>query len=74
VEQALERWPQGKIIVYRGTVAQTTQLREMLDYPIYHSKIGTAERKTEIMKDWLENGQVIIATNTLGVGLDIPDI
>jgi superfamily II DNA helicase RecQ len=74
VNVALERHPSGKIIVYANTVDNTVELGSRLESAIYHSKVGTTEYKKQVLEQWVASGRVIVATNALGVGLDIPDV
>ncbi len=46
----------------------------MLESPIYHSKVGKPDEKKAIIQKWMSHGRVIVATNALGVGLDVPDV
>lgn len=78
VMKALKTDSEGKIIVYGGTIARTdslaTTLAKTIPCKAYHSSIGNNEQKKEIMRAWIEEGRVIVATNALGVGLDIPNV
>lgn len=74
VEQALDRYSSGKVIVYANTVENTKILGDRLQSPIYHSKAGSMAQKKQVLEQWIAKGRVIVATNALGVGLDIPDV
>jgi superfamily II DNA helicase RecQ len=64
----------GKIIIYSNTIKRTEKLAEKLECPVYYNKVDTAEGKVLRIKEWLEEQRVIVVTNALGVGIDIPDI
>lgn len=40
----------------------------------YHSKVDTEEGKAGRLARWRQAGAIIVATNALGLGLDIPDV
>ncbi|KAF4449204.1 hypothetical protein F53441_7480 [Fusarium austroafricanum] len=70
IDQKLEEYPwPAKIIVYCQCDA-------------YHREIDTQDRKAERLKFWMSgtrreqygDGRVIVATNALGLGIDVPDI
>ncbi|KAJ9129553.1 DEAD-like helicases superfamily protein, partial [Pleurostoma richardsiae] len=63
-----------RLIVYCRRIDQVEQLGNILGCPIYHARIGRTEEKDEIVRDWRDKGGTIVATNALGVGLDIADI
>jgi superfamily II DNA helicase RecQ len=69
-----ERYQTGKVIVYGGTIERVEELGAMLGCPIYHANVADAAGKTEILRRWMQDGRVIVATNALGVGLDVADI
>ena len=41
---------------------------------MFFSKVDRAEGKARKLKDWMETGQLMMATNAMGVGLDMPDV
>jgi hypothetical protein len=41
-----------KIIVYGGTIEQTTELSQVLDYYKYYYKVSNCEKKKEIIERW----------------------
>jgi len=62
----------GRIIVYGGRVEHCEKLAEKLGCAAYFAK---SEDKTTALQDWLgEKTQVIVATNALGLGIDVPDV
>lgn len=46
----------------------------MLLYAVYHSKVDTVEGKGKRLKEWIKRGRLIVATNALGLGVDVPDV
>ena len=75
VKRALERiGKSGKIIVYCQRIEQTQRLAAELQCAAFYSSVDTAEGKARRLRVWIESGQVIVATNSLGAGIDIPDI
>jgi superfamily II DNA helicase RecQ len=74
VTDGLRHYETGKVIVYSGLVEQAERLGTLLSCPVYHSKVDTAAGKARRMKEWLEETRVIVATNALGLGIDIPDV
>lgn len=64
----------GKVIVYCGRIRQAQDLARRLDCPVFHSKVDSREGKARRLKAWVERGRVMVATNAMGVGIDIPDI
>jgi RecQ family ATP-dependent DNA helicase len=76
VTEKLEQYPApGKIIVYSSRVTQAEELAEALDCPVYHRNVDSQIGKARRMREWLQGeNRVIVATNALGLGVDIPDI
>lgn len=70
----LRQFTTGKIIVYGGTQKRVEALSATLRCPAYHADIADAAGKSEILQGWIKGGRVIVATNALGVGLDVADI
>lgn len=65
----------GKIIVYSSRITQAEQLAELLQCPVYHRSVDDHIGKAQRMRAWLQGEhRVIVATNALGLGVDIPDI
>jgi ATP-dependent DNA helicase RecQ len=65
-------------IVYTGTRKDAEALGEILKAQgiktfVYHAGLGDKDRK-EIQEEWIKNGGNIIATNSLGMGVDVPNI
>jgi superfamily II DNA helicase RecQ len=75
VEAGLARYTEGKIIVYSDRIARAEQLAELLDCPLYYSAVDTNEGKRRRMGEWASGRRrVIVATNALGLGIDMPDV
>jgi superfamily II DNA helicase RecQ len=76
VEQKLKQYPaSSKIVVYRGSVAQTVEIGEALGCLIYHRSVDDRAEKARHIRDLIEGrSQVIAATNVLEMGIDLSDI
>jgi superfamily II DNA or RNA helicase len=74
VAAMVARYPTGKVIVYGGTVERVEALGGMLACPVYHAQVADEADKSKIIRRWIQDGGVIVATNALGVGLDVPDV
>jgi RecQ family ATP-dependent DNA helicase len=76
VERKLEKYPApSKIVIYGGSVEQTEAIGEALRCPIYHRSVDDRAGKARRMKELREGKhRVIVATNALGMGVDLPDI
>jgi superfamily II DNA helicase RecQ len=76
VQEKLEQYAgPGKIIVYSSQVTQAERLAEKLGCPVYHRKVDDKMGKAQRIRGWLKGDhRVIVATNALGLGVDIPDI
>jgi superfamily II DNA helicase RecQ len=76
VQEKLAQYPApGKIIVYSSKITQAEKLAELLECPVYHRSVDDHIGKAQRMREWLKgDNRVIIATNALGLGVDIPDI
>lgn len=79
LEEALARFPQGRVIVYCGTRAQCEELVSELKSKIknidyYHAGLSTEDRN-EVQRRY-ETGEirVLAATNAFGMGIDHPDV
>ena len=68
------RWPQGKFIVYCLRIDRAREVAEQIGCTVYYSAVDTAEGKNGRVEAWRREGGVIVITNALGVGLDIPDV
>ncbi|KJZ71409.1 hypothetical protein HIM_09197 [Hirsutella minnesotensis 3608] len=76
--QIVARWcgrqEKGRVIVYAGSIERVERLGEALGCGHYHAKMKTAEGKATRFKRWMEGGELIVATNALGLGVDVPDV
>ncbi len=70
----LERHGSGKVIIYSRLIRRAEEIAEQLGWPIYHASVDTTEGKAKRFTEWLETGRAIVATNALGVGIDVPDV
>ena len=74
-------WP-AKIIIYVQRVAAAEHLADKFGCDAYFRDVDTRDGKAARLQAWqaglardqLGEGRVIVATNALGLGLDIPDI
>jgi superfamily II DNA helicase RecQ len=65
---------QGRVIVYANTIDRVERLGGLLECSIFHSKVDTAAGKTRRLRLWIDQGHLIVATNALGLGVDVPDV
>jgi superfamily II DNA helicase RecQ len=63
-----------KAIIYCSTIDRGTRIAKKLGCPIYFRGAGNTSEKVQIIDDWRTTGGIIVATNALGLGLDIPDV
>lgn len=79
VRSALDRTPQGRVIIYAGTRRQCEDLHGELcrtyrgvDY--YHAGLSSEERHS--VQDRYDAGavRILVATNAFGMGVDSPDV
>jgi superfamily II DNA helicase RecQ len=64
-----------KIIVYSGTIKQTTELSQALDCHKYYYKVNNCKKKEKIIEQWQHrDGRLIVATNVFGLKINIPNI
>ncbi|KJZ69304.1 hypothetical protein HIM_11298 [Hirsutella minnesotensis 3608] len=74
VRSWLNRHESGRAIVYAGTIERVERLANALESERYHSKVDTAEGKATRLRVWLKEGTLVVATNALGLGVDVPDV
>lgn len=83
VKQKLEEYPRpAKIIIYSSIINGAEGLAEVLGCELYYRDIDLRNEKVRRLEDWtsakengsLGQGRVIVATNALGLGVDVPDI
>ena len=72
VLQALQAHPIGKVVVYANSVSKVQRLASCLDCETYFSGTIDKERKFQEFREGRQ--RVIVATNALGLGVDILDI
>jgi superfamily II DNA helicase RecQ len=70
----LQQHEAGKLIIYSQRIRTAEELAERLGCPVYHSKVDTSEGKAQQIEEWLQGGRVMVATNALGMGIDVPDV
>jgi superfamily II DNA helicase RecQ len=66
----------AKIIVYSGIKAQADILGEELGCIVYYTNISHREEKEKQLGRWIQGSkddQVVVATNTLGLGINSGD-
>jgi superfamily II DNA helicase RecQ len=64
----------AKIIIYSGRKLQADQLGEELGCMVYHADIGSRAEKDQRLRTWREgkeDSRVVVATNALGLGIDV---
>ena len=64
----------GKVVVYCRRVEQVKELAKRLGCPVFFSEVDGAEGKTRRLKGWMETGRLMMATNAMGVELDVLDV
>jgi superfamily II DNA helicase RecQ len=74
VREWLHRNSHGRVIVYASTIERVERLGGLLECSVYHSKIDTAMGKWQRLRLWMEQGHLIVATDALGLGVDVPDV
>jgi ATP-dependent DNA helicase RecQ len=79
VRKALDRTPEGRIIIYAGTRKQCQDLHSELctRYPgidYYHAGLSSEERDS-VQNQYDEGAvRILVATNAFGMGVDSPDV
>ena len=73
IQQAFQRYQQGKMVVYCNSVPKTQDLAEELGCEAYHH---AAVDKAGILGRFKNGNQhrIIVATSAFGMGVDIPNI
>jgi superfamily II DNA helicase RecQ len=74
VQDWLYRNSQGRVIVYANTVDRVERLGRLSECNVFHSRVDTPEGKTQRLRWWIDQGRLIVATNALGLGVDVPDV
>lgn len=63
---------EGRVIVYAQSIERVERLSEALGCERYHSKVDARmEGKTARLRRWIKEGRLIVATNALGLGVDV---
>lgn len=72
MQQKIQKYKTGKLIIYSNLKAKVKALAEQLDFHVYYTDtIG----KASILADFIAGKQrVIVATSVLGIGVDILDV
>lgn len=79
VFEAVQRTPDGRILIYCGTRKQTEELARILSAKFegvahYHAGLSP-EKRTETQKSYIEGGsRILVATNAFGMGIDQPNV
>lgn len=84
VEQKLRQYAApAKIIVYSGTIDAAKRLASRMGCSVFYSQVDTRDGKLALLADWIHGRgpgttdlarRVIVASNALGLGIDVPDI
>ena len=74
VQEWLEQKQEGKAIIYTGSVDRVKKIGEMLGCGTYYNGVDTAKGKKERLKTWIQGERVIVATNALGMGIDVANV
>jgi ATP-dependent DNA helicase RecQ len=79
IRSALDRTPEGRIIIYAGTRKQCEDLHSELctlysGVAYYHAGLSSEERDS--IQDKYDGGavRILVATNAFGMGVDSPDV
>ncbi|MFO1463527.1 MAG: ATP-dependent DNA helicase RecQ [bacterium] len=79
VRRALQRHPEGKVLIYCGTRKQCEELAaelapEFAGVDFYHAGLAT-EQRNAIQQDFgAGRTRILLATNAFGMGIDQPDV
>jgi ATP-dependent DNA helicase RecQ len=77
--EAVQRTPEGRILIYCGTRKQTEELARILTAKFegvayYHAGLGS-ELRTETQKSYIDGrARILVATNAFGMGIDQPNV
>ncbi|KAF4436754.1 putative ATP-dependent DNA helicase Q1 [Fusarium austroafricanum] len=78
VRDWMNRGVDGKVIVYAGSINRVERLGQGFGCLTYWNKVDTEEGKAKRMDEWMagnrDEGGLIVATNALGMGMDVPDV
>ena len=75
VERKLVEHVVGKLIIYCDNISKGNRIADEVGGQIYNAQIGDEKLKKRVLKRMREGDErVWVATNALGVGIDIPNI
>ena len=74
ISDVIQATTNGKIIIYCWTIDFGSQIANYLKVPFFHSRVGNSTYKEHMLEEFSSNGKIIVATNAMGLGIDIPDI
>ena len=67
-----QRHPEGKLIIYSTRVNRVKELAQALEYEAYFRCVG--DKKTTFNRIIQPDCPIVVATNALGLGIDMPNI
>jgi superfamily II DNA helicase RecQ len=70
----MEENKEGRVIIYASTVPRTKALAKALGVDAYYNKVGSREEKRRRMQSWKTIQRLIVATNALGLGINVADV
>ncbi|KAK2036069.1 P-loop containing nucleoside triphosphate hydrolase protein, partial [Colletotrichum somersetense] len=77
VEQPQREGARGKAIIYADSIERVERLGKTLGCPTFFSSVDSVEGKAVRLEAWRQSSGsegVIVATNALGLGIDVPDV
>jgi superfamily II DNA/RNA helicase len=63
-----------KVVIYVRFITDGEWISQKLWCPFYHSKVGSPDEKLQMLEFFKNSGNLMVATNAMGLGIDIPDI
>lgn len=67
----------GKAVIYTTSIERVERLGLALGYATFFSNVNSTEGKAAQLEAWRQSNRaegVVVATNTLGLGINIPDV